>query len=184
MLCASGSVGLCIERGSMKKVLADRSYNMARVRGDRDTRLERRLASLLWKRGIRGYRRRCRKHLGRPDFCFHAEKVAVFIDGCFWHMCPVHFQLPATKVPFWKKKLADNRTRDQRQARRLRADGWTVIRIWNHELKTEAGAHRALRRVIRTVQRRQTDGWKKLSANRSKRHSPGERRGVPAQRSR
>jgi DNA mismatch endonuclease Vsr len=87
-----------------------RSYNMARVRGDMETRLERRLASAFWAAGVRAYRRRCKKHLGRPDFCFHRARVAVFVDGCFWHWCPVHFSLPATRADFWKKKLSDNRS--------------------------------------------------------------------------
>lgn len=140
--------------GPMSKVTASRSYNMARVRGDKDTRLERRLASLAWKEGIRGYRRRCRQHLGRPDFCFHSEQVAVFVDGCFWHMCPIHFTLPATNVRFWKKKLEDNKIRDLRQMRKLRKEGWAVIRVWNHGLKTEAGTQRAVQKIIKALELR------------------------------
>jgi len=128
-----------------------RSYNMARVRGDKSTRLERRLASSLWNEGVRYYRRRCIRHVGRPDFCFHRQKVAIFVDGCFWHWCPLHFKLPSSRVEYWKKKLADNRARDRKQARQLRKSGWTVIRIWNHDLKTDIGTLRAVRRIIRVV---------------------------------
>lgn len=138
----------------MSKVSASRSFNMARVRGDKDTRLERQLSSLAWRAGIRGYRRRCRLHLGRPDFCFHREQLAVFIDGCFWHMCPIHFELPATNVGFWQKKLEDNRTRDATQTRRLRTQGWSVIRVWNHDIKTEAGAQKIVNRIIRILEAR------------------------------
>jgi DNA mismatch endonuclease (patch repair protein) len=127
---------------------------MARVRGDTDTRLERRLASFLWREGTRDYRRRCKEHQGRPDFCFHTARVAVFVDGCFWHWCPVHFKLPATRVDFWKKKLSANRIRDRRQTRQFRESGWTVIRIWNHDIKTEAGTHRAITRIIRALRMR------------------------------
>ncbi len=136
------------------KIPPSRSYNMARVRGDMDTLYERKLASSLWHRRIRGYRRRCKTHLGRPDFCFHREKVAVFLDGCFWHCCPLHFKLPATNVDFWRKTLADNRARDLRQTRQLRRGGWVVVRIWNHAVKTEAGMLRAVRRVATAVDAR------------------------------
>jgi DNA mismatch endonuclease (patch repair protein) len=120
---------------------------MARVRGDTDTDIERRLASLLWGRGIRGYRRRCKTHVGRPDFCFHTAAVALFVDGCFWHCCPIHFKLPATRVGFWESKLLANKARDRRQTRQLRRAGWTVIRLWNHDLKTDTGMRRAIERI-------------------------------------
>lgn len=131
-----------------------RSYNMSRVRGDIDTLLERRLASVLQTLRVRGCRRRCQEHAGRPDFCFHSAKVAVFVDGCFWHWCPIHFRLPKTRMAFWRKKLSDNRARDRRQTRQLRAGGWTVVRVWNHDLKTIAGAERAAGRIVRALRAR------------------------------
>jgi DNA mismatch endonuclease, patch repair protein len=135
----------------LRKVSASRSYNMARVRGDMDTLVEKKLASYLWRQGIRGYRRRCKVHLGKPDFCFHREKIAVFLDGCFWHCCPLHFKLPVSNVQFWSKKLADNRARDMRQTRQLRRRGWAVLRFWNHALNSESGTLGAVRRVATVV---------------------------------
>ena len=138
---------------SFTKVSPSRSYNMARVRGDTATHQEKQLASVLWRLGFRGYRRRCQKHLGKPDFCFHYQKVAVFVDGCFWHCCPIHFKLPSTNVTFWKKKLGDNQLRDRRQARLLKASGWKVIRVWSHELKTKIGINRTVKKIGFALQR-------------------------------
>jgi DNA mismatch endonuclease (patch repair protein) len=148
----------------MEIVTAARSYNMSRVRGDVDTLLERRLASKLRTLRVRGSRRRCQVHAGRPDFCFHAAKVAVFVDGCFWHWCPIHFKLPKTRTAFWRKKLSDNRTRDRRQTQQLRAEGWTVIRVWNHDLRTIASAERAAERIARALQGRVATPLRRASA--------------------
>lgn len=70
----------------------------------------------------------------RPDIVFVAPKVAVFVDGCFWHGCPEHGTLPKeTNRGFWIEKIAQNKARDERQRLLLEGDGWTVLRIWAHE---------------------------------------------------
>lgn len=69
----------------------------------------------------------------RPDIVFTRERVAVFIDGCFWHMCPKHSTMPATNTEFWKTKLEGNAARDAKQGGLLVGDGWLVVRIWEHE---------------------------------------------------
>lgn len=119
-----------------------RSEVMSRIRGtgNRDTELA--LMQLLRRHRITGWRR----HVdlpGRPDFTFRSERVAVFVDGCFWHQCPRCSSLPAGNRGFWRRKLLANVTRDRRVNRRLREDGWMVIRIWEH----------ALRRPWPTIQR-------------------------------
>lgn len=70
----------------------------------------------------------------RPDFVFPKLRVAVFIDGCFWHGCPLHGTKPANNRAFWRRKLARNRARDRLVDRLLRAQGWRVVRVWEHEL--------------------------------------------------
>ena len=94
---------------------------------------------------IKGWRRHA-KLPGRPDFVFNAERVAVFIDGCFWHGCPVHFKEPATAAEFWREKIRRNRARDLRVRRELRRRGWHVVRIWEHGFRRggRAGAAIAL----------------------------------------
>jgi len=111
-----------------------RSELMSRIRGKGNERTEVRLAKLMRGAGIGGLRR----HLpipGRPDFSFRKEKVAVFVDGCFWHGCPRCFRLPRQNRAFWKKKIEGNRRRDRSVNERLRRLAWTVIRIRECRLK-------------------------------------------------
>jgi DNA mismatch endonuclease (patch repair protein) len=72
---------------------------------------------------------------GKPDFAFPKQKVAVFVDGCFWHGCPKCYTRPKTNRAFWDKKRTDNMARDKRVTRQLRWQGWKVIRIWQHSLQ-------------------------------------------------
>lgn len=111
----------------------DRSENMARIRG-RDTTPEVLLRNALWHQGVR-YRKNLRVLGIRPDIVFLKAKLAVFVDGCFWHGCPEHYVRPRSSNPaFWAAKLATNTERDERQMSRLEADGWRVIRIWEHQV--------------------------------------------------
>jgi DNA mismatch endonuclease (patch repair protein) len=107
---------------------------MSRIRGKGNENTEVRLAKLLRRDGIKGWRR----HLpipGRPDFSFRKQKVAVFVDGCFWHGCPRCFRLPKQNRAFWKAKIEGNRRRDRSVNGRLRRLGWKVIRIRECRLK-------------------------------------------------
>jgi DNA mismatch endonuclease (patch repair protein) len=110
-----------------------RSEVMSRIRSKHNKDTELLFASLLRKHHISGWRR----HLplaGRPDFAFRRERLAVFIDGCFWHCCPRCGNMPASNATFWEKKLGGNKLRDKRVNRLLRAEGWRVLRIWEHDL--------------------------------------------------
>jgi DNA mismatch endonuclease, patch repair protein len=82
----------------------------------------------------------------RADIVFTRAKVAVFIDGCFWHGCPEHGTTPRTNTAFWAAKIARNRERDEDTTDRLDALGWIVLRFWEHE---DAGRSAAI--VVRTV---------------------------------
>jgi DNA mismatch endonuclease (patch repair protein) len=97
--------------------------------------LERIVQRELRAMGLR-FRRHDRSLPGNPDIVFSDKRVAVFVDGDFWH----GWRLPAWEhklTPFWREKLRTNRNRDQRNFRKLRAQGWAVIRIWQHELATD-----------------------------------------------
>jgi DNA mismatch endonuclease (patch repair protein) len=84
----------------------------------------------------KGYRYRIGHGLfGKPDIVFVSGRVAVFIDGCFWHRCPEHFRLPASNTAFWDEKLNGNVNRDRAVTERLRAEGWCVLRFWEHQVK-------------------------------------------------
>lgn len=79
----------------------------------------------------------------RPDIAFTRYRVAVFVDGCFWHCCPYHRQTPATNRAFWVAKLADNVARDRLQTQVLSQAGWLVVRVWEHE-QTDVAATRVM----------------------------------------
>jgi DNA mismatch endonuclease, patch repair protein len=85
----------------------------------------------------------------RADLVFTKAKVAVFVDGCFWHVCPQHATWPKSNAAWWRAKLAANVARDHDTMRRLSDAGWTVVRVWEHERIEEAA-----NRVMEAVQRR------------------------------
>lgn len=112
-----------------------RSFTMSRIRS-KDTKPELMIRKLVHERGLR-----FRKHMnglpGRPDLLFARARVVVFVDGDFWH----GWRFPRWEhklAPYWKKKIESNRVRDQRTFRKLRGDGWFVIRIWEHEVEQDA----------------------------------------------
>jgi DNA mismatch endonuclease (patch repair protein) len=78
--------------------------------------------------------------LVRPDIVFTGRRLAVFVDGCFWHGCPEHGRIPTTNTSYWNPKIKGNQERDQRQSAALESDGWTVLRIWEHQDPEEASA--------------------------------------------
>lgn len=115
---------------------AKRSEVISRIRshGNKDTEV--RLMKLMRNESIAGWRRQLPlsiRNAGlkvRPDFVFRRERVAVFVDGCFWHGCPRHATRPKQNRAFWDAKIARNQTRDRLVTRELRKAGWTVLRIW------------------------------------------------------
>jgi DNA mismatch endonuclease (patch repair protein) len=114
---------------------AQRKYNMSRIRG-KNTEPEIILRKILFSNGVRGYR----IHYdipGKPDIVFTKKKIAIFIDGCFWHKCPVCFQEPETRKKFWMNKISSNVERDEKVNLQLQNEGWRVIRIWEHEIRKE-----------------------------------------------
>ena len=112
-----------------------RSENMARIRS-RDTSPELRLRRALWSAGAR-YRVNS-KLPGKPDIVFVRAKVAVFVDGCFWHSCPVHGTSPKTNTEYWGPKLERNRRRDRQVNSQLEALGWLPFRLFDHEIGNPA----------------------------------------------
>lgn len=113
---------------------AKRSEVMSRIRGHGNKDTELALAKLLRTHRITGWRRH-QPVFGKPDFIFSKCRLAVFVDGCFWHGCPRYGTRPKNNRAFWRKKLLANKRRDALVTRTLRGAGWQVIRIWEHELK-------------------------------------------------
>ena len=103
-----------------------------RGRGNESTELV--LARLLRASGMTGWRRHVELP-GRPDFSWREARLAVFVDGCFWHGCPRCYRPPRKNASFWREKLAANRARDRKNSRLLRAAGWRVMRVWECRVK-------------------------------------------------
>jgi DNA mismatch endonuclease (patch repair protein) len=131
---------------------AQRSAIMSRVKGRGNAATELRLVAMFKARGIHGWRRHA-EVFGRPDLVFYRSRVAVFVDGCFWHGCPRHGSLPSARREFWRPKLEQNRTRDALVNRGLTDRGWRVLRIWQHEL-LRRNEGRLLARIERTLRTR------------------------------
>lgn len=118
---------------------AGRSRNMAAIRR-RDTKPEARLRSALHRLGYR-FRKdhpiRVEGKLIRPDIAFTKRRVAVFVDGCFWHCCPEHGRKPSVNGAYWSPKLEGNVKRDRDQTAALASAGWMVMRFWEHEAQDD-----------------------------------------------
>lgn len=110
----------------------------------KDTKPEIRLRSALHQRGLRfrkDYLLRLAEIRVRPDIVFTRAKLAVFVDGCFWHGCPQHQKLPTRNPDYWIPKLQRNADRDKHVNEALATAGWTVVRIWEHEDVQESAEH-------------------------------------------
>jgi DNA mismatch endonuclease (patch repair protein) len=118
---------------------AKRSQVMSRIRGRGNKETELALARLLRAHGITGWRRHA-PLFGKPDFSFRRDRVLVFVDGCFWHGCPRHSNMPVSNRLFWEKKLTANKRRDRLVTKTLREQGWIVLRIWEHDLSKNGTA--------------------------------------------
>lgn len=127
-----------------------RSQLMTRVKSSGNKTTELRMAHLLRRAGLKGWRR----HFplpGKPDFAWPLEKLAIFVDGCFWHghECGKNIS-PQSNAEAWREKINGNRRRDRRVTRRLRQRGWSVLRIWECRLRNAPDV--CLRRIRRALQ--------------------------------
>jgi DNA mismatch endonuclease (patch repair protein) len=118
--------------------------------GQRDTGPERALRSELHRRGLRFrvHRAPVKGIRSRADLVFGPAKTAIYVDGCFWHSCPMHGTVPKSNGAFWSQKLARNRERDREIDRALREQGWAVRRVWEHE--DPAFAAKQIERLVRS----------------------------------
>ena len=112
-----------------------RSKIMASVKSRDAKSTELKFLSLLKERNIVGWRRNY-PLIGKPDFAFSRLRIAVFIDGCFWHGCPKHCRMPSSNADYWNSKIEKNKIRDKKITKILKIKGWKVIRIWEHEIKS------------------------------------------------
>lgn len=115
---------------------AARSAHMSKIKGKGNKSTEAVVETALLQANITGWVKHPKEIVGKPDFFFPDSKIALFVDGCFWHGCPrCKRRVPSNRSDFWRKKIDDNRRRDNRQHRRLREQGYHVMRVWEHQLK-------------------------------------------------
>jgi DNA mismatch endonuclease (patch repair protein) len=127
-----------------------RSRVMARSKSRGAKSTERRLRALLVRWGIRGWQLgHARVDLGRPDFIFDRARLAIFVDGCFWHGCRKCRTIPKANRSFWLRKIQGNRRRDAAVSRSLRRKRWKVVRAWEHELRKDS--HGVVDRVAMAI---------------------------------
>lgn len=113
----------------------ERSRIMAKVKSKGNRSTESAVVDLFRAAQLSGWRRHFPLD-GHPDFIFPKKRIALFVDGCFWHGCPKHGRIPSTNRSYWTDKISANKKRDIRVRRLLRADGWVVLRLWEHDIKT------------------------------------------------
>ena len=112
-----------------------RSANMSAIKGKGNKSTELKFLKILKEKKITGWRRNYKRVKGNPDFVFLQKKMAIFLDGCFWHGCPDCYKPPMTNPEFWELKITNNKERDSRISHYLHQRDWIVVRIWEHELK-------------------------------------------------
>jgi DNA mismatch endonuclease, patch repair protein len=112
-----------------------RSFNMSQIKG-KNTKPEIEFRKYIWSQGIRSYRLHS-KIKGKPDLYFPKKQTAIFIDGCFWHQCPICFKKPKTNKRFWGNKIRQNVKRDLDTDIFLANQGIHVLRLWEHEIKID-----------------------------------------------
>jgi DNA mismatch endonuclease (patch repair protein) len=143
------------KKGARKEVTdwltrAQRTRNMASIKSSDNRSTEQTFIRLLRSARVIGWRR----HVdlpGKPDFVFPDHRLAIFLDGCFWHGCPRCYRLPQDNRAYWKKKVKTNRQRDRRVSNTLRRAGWRVVRIWEHCLENEMGRKIVIRKIHREL---------------------------------
>ncbi|MFC3418565.1 very short patch repair endonuclease [Salinicoccus hispanicus] len=112
-----------------------RKRTMSRIRAQ--SKLENRITKALWAEGYR-FRKNVRKLRGTPDIAIQKYKVVIFIDSCFWHVCPEHGNWPKSNQEFWNQKLARNMERDRSvDAHHYHDREWHIMRLWEHEFKND-----------------------------------------------
>jgi DNA mismatch endonuclease (patch repair protein) len=121
-----------------REVSPERSRNMAKIKSYGNKSTEVRLRMLLVREGIKGWEMQRKDLPGKPDFYFPLSNVILFVDGCFWHGCPRCNLNSKTNKDFWITKINGNKKRDRKYNRYYRTNGFIVIRIWEHDLKSNS----------------------------------------------
>ncbi len=147
-----------LENGEFVNVDPSRSRIMARIRSKNNRSTEVRMRMSLVASRVKGWRLQLRTLPGNPDIYFPMEKLAVFVDGCYWHGCPKCGHIPNTRKIFWRAKIERNKDRDALNTKKLKTMGIRVIRVWEHDLinpQTRKANTKRIVEVLRTAKSQQ-----------------------------
>ena len=142
----------------MQKTMTDvyskekRSWLMSKVRSTGNKSTEGKLIEILRRNHLVGWRRRY-PVFGKPDVAFPDNKIAIFVDGCFWHGCPKHGQVPESNRDFWVKKIYANKKRDRLVNATIKNKGWQVVRIWECQLKDKKPLTKKMNRLGKLLEK-------------------------------
>ena len=124
---------------------------MAAIRGKHNRSTELRLRMLLVTAGIRGWRLHPKELPGKPDFYFEKARLAIFVDGCYWHGCLKCGHIPKTRTAFWKAKINRNQERDKIKRLELKKTGIKSLRIWEHELRDKKDLDKVIKKIDKLI---------------------------------
>ena len=124
-----------------------RSALMAKVRSKGNRSTEMKAVSALERNGVKGWVQQPPDFIGHPDFVFPELRITLFVDGCFWHGCPECGRVPKSRVQFWKSKIENNMRRDESVTKELVSNRFRVMRVWEHELRSDAWLDRLVKEI-------------------------------------
>lgn len=143
-----------LENGVFFEVAEKTSKTMSAIKGKNNKTTELKFRMLLVRNGITGWKRNYSKIKGKPDFYFPSKKIAVFVDGCFWHGCPKCGHIPKTRSEYWETKIRRNKERDILVTKENTEHGILVLRFWEHELKDKENINKIIQSLIRELEGR------------------------------
>ena len=141
-----------LRNGKFENVSFVRSKTMSAIKSKHNKTTEQRLRMVLVANRIKGWKLHQKELPGKPDFYFPRQKLAIFVDGCYWHGCPKCGHIPKTRTKFWKAKIERNKNRDRKVSRDLRKQSVTVLRFWEHQLASEKGIKKILSLIKKAQQ--------------------------------
>ena len=140
-----------LNKGIFEDVPEKRSRTMSAIRGKHNRTTEQRLRMALIRKGTHGWKLHEKELPGNPDFFFYKKKIAVFVDGCYWHGCPKCGHIPKTRTAFWEAKIRRNQERDKMKRLELKKSGIRSLRIWEHELRDKKSLDKVIEKIDKLV---------------------------------
>lgn len=140
-----------LNKGIFEDVPEKRSRTMSAIHGKHNRTTEQRLRMALIRKGIHGWRLHKKELPGNPDFFFAEKKIAIFVDGCYWHGCPKCGHIPKTRTAFWEAKIRRNQERDKMKRLELKKSGIRSLRIWEHELRDKKNLDKVIEKIDKFV---------------------------------